>query len=359
MACVAPLLWAAMDWYVTGDPLHSLHGTADLAEAVDRRREPEQAPFWTLQYFGFVLREPVVIGLAVGLVFAWRFRLRPRSCRSPSSAVMMAVFMIGPFFGLPLIGRYVRTPSVLLALFYGLAVAGWLMLDPGRRRRVWMWVGIGRGGALDRLPAVARAHAGRRRAHAGAARARLRPTAGRGAVAAGRRRGALRRPVRPPTTASMPHLRWWLDCRRSGHTVEAGASPLQPVLVIPRDTARCAASSGAGTRTPTSRRRTPRWATASGRSAPTRTARGRWRAVRRRASGGALVDQHEDAVADDLRLREPQRAPVRRLLEGLLARPEDHREDHQVDLVDEVAGDQLLDEPVAARDLELAVELAP
>ena len=37
---------------------------------------------------------------------------------------MIAVFMIGPFFGLPLIGRYVRTPSVLLALFYGLAVAG-------------------------------------------------------------------------------------------------------------------------------------------------------------------------------------------------------------------------------------------
>src|SRR5215218_10422377 len=38
VVALAPVLWAALDLYVTGDPLHSLHGTADLAEAVDRRR---------------------------------------------------------------------------------------------------------------------------------------------------------------------------------------------------------------------------------------------------------------------------------------------------------------------------------
>ena len=32
-------LGRSSDWIVTGDPLHSLHGTADLAEAVDRRRD--------------------------------------------------------------------------------------------------------------------------------------------------------------------------------------------------------------------------------------------------------------------------------------------------------------------------------
>src|SRR5919108_19588 len=35
VVALAPLLWAGLDLYVTGDPLHSLHGTADLAEAVD------------------------------------------------------------------------------------------------------------------------------------------------------------------------------------------------------------------------------------------------------------------------------------------------------------------------------------
>src|SRR5215211_5847047 len=75
------------------------------------------------------------------------------------------------------------------------------------------------------------------------------------------------------------------------------------------------------------------------------------------AIGGPLVDQHEHAVADDLRLLQPQVASLGLLLEGLLARPEDHREDHQVDLVDEVALDQLLHQPVAPRHLQLAVEL--
>src|SRR3954447_8320636 len=76
-----------------------------------------------------------------------------------------------------------------------------------------------------------------------------------------------------------------------------------------------------------------------------------------RRSSGPLVDQHGDALAHDLRVLEPQLAPVGLLLEGLLARPEEDREDHEVDLVDEVALDQLLDEPVAARHLQLAVEL--
>src|SRR5688500_6338499 len=75
------------------------------------------------------------------------------------------------------------------------------------------------------------------------------------------------------------------------------------------------------------------------------------------AIGGPLVDQHEHAVADDLRLLQPQVASIGLLLEDLLARPEDHREDHQVDLVDEVALDQLLHQSVAPRHLQLAVEL--
>src|SRR5215217_2181760 len=31
LAAAAPVIWALSDWIVTGDPLHSLHGTADLA----------------------------------------------------------------------------------------------------------------------------------------------------------------------------------------------------------------------------------------------------------------------------------------------------------------------------------------
>jgi hypothetical protein len=61
------------------------------------------------------------------------------------------------------------------------------------------------------------------------------------------------------------------------------------------------------------------------------------------------IDQHDDSLADDLRFRESQVASLGRLVEDPLARPEDHGKDHKIDLVDEVAFDQLLDEPVASR----------
>ena len=80
LAAVAPVIWAASDWAVTGDPLHSLHGTADLAIANDRRRTIADVPYWTAQYFGYALREPLVLGVPIGLAFAWFHARRQRAC---------------------------------------------------------------------------------------------------------------------------------------------------------------------------------------------------------------------------------------------------------------------------------------
>ncbi len=142
LAAVAPVIWFGTDWIVTGDPLHSLHGTADLAIANDRRRTVGDVPYWTAQYFGYALREPLVLGVPIGLVFAY-FHAR-RASYLPLAVVvaMVAVFAVGPLFGLPLIRRYISTPAVLLCLFYGLAVAGWAMLPPGRARRGWLAAGV-------------------------------------------------------------------------------------------------------------------------------------------------------------------------------------------------------------------------
>ena len=72
-------------------------------------------PYWTAQYFGYALREPLVLGVPIGLVFAcFHARRRARACRSRSSSAMVAVFAVGPMFGLPLIRRYIATPAVLL-----------------------------------------------------------------------------------------------------------------------------------------------------------------------------------------------------------------------------------------------------
>jgi hypothetical protein len=144
LVAAAPVLWALMDLVVTGDALHSLHGTSELAETVDRRRDVEDAPYWTAKFFGFTLREPLVVGIPIGLAVAWRFRARvgrPALLALAVAGALTAVFMAGPLFGLPLVDRYVRTPSVLLAAFFGLALTGWRLAD-GRERRVWQGLAV-------------------------------------------------------------------------------------------------------------------------------------------------------------------------------------------------------------------------
>jgi hypothetical protein len=236
LSAVAPIVWAASDWLVTGDPLHSLHGTADLAEAVDRRRDITEAPYWAVQYVGYALREPVVIGVPIGLFFAWRYRLRGALLPLAVVAAMTAVFMIGPLFGLPLIGRYMRTASVFLSLFYGLAVCGWLLVRRTRARRRWRWIGIATAAlSFAFLPW----HLGmlqdleRRLDRDGMMYSELREVARapvvRRAVATcgGRISAADHRPL--------PHLRYWLGTAPgSVGTVAGGESPLRDVLLLPR-----------------------------------------------------------------------------------------------------------------------------
>jgi hypothetical protein len=142
VAAAAPLIWALSDWIVTGDPLHSLHGTADLAVANDRRRSITDVPSWTARYFGYALREPLVAGIPIGLAFAWFHARRAAALPLAVVVAMVAVFAIGPLFGLPLIRRYIEAPAVLLTLFYGLAVAGWTMLPRGPARSRWLVAGI-------------------------------------------------------------------------------------------------------------------------------------------------------------------------------------------------------------------------
>ena len=236
LALVAPLLWALGDLLVTGDPLHSLHGTAELAEAVDRRRDLADAPYWTAQYYGYTLREPLVLALPVGLFFALRHARRKALLPLAVVVAMTLVFMAGPIFGLPLIGRYVRTPSVLLTLFYGLAVCGWVMLRNPAARRRWQLVG-GVCAALsiaflpwhaDLLADIDRRIDRDRVLHT-ELRAAARAPAVREALAAcgGRMSTADHRPI--------PHLRFWLGTPPgSVGTIAAGASPLRGLLLLPR-----------------------------------------------------------------------------------------------------------------------------
>jgi hypothetical protein len=234
LAAAAPVIWALSDWLVTGDPLHSLHGTADLAIANDRRRSITDVPYWTAQYFGYALREPLVIGVPIGLVFAYFYARRRAVLPLAVVVAMVAVFAIGPLFGLPLIRRYIGTPSVLLTLFYGLAVAGWTLLPRGKARTRWMVAGI-----VAALLSVAYLpwHADML--------SDLERRVDRDSVFYGDLREAAHDPAVqaafakcPDLTAGdhrpMPYMRYWLDGDPgSVSTVERGASPMGDMLLMP------------------------------------------------------------------------------------------------------------------------------
>jgi hypothetical protein len=233
----APVLWAIVDLIVTGDALHSLHGTAALAEVVDRRRRVDQVPYWTLKYFGYTLREPLAVGIPIGLAFAWRWRRRESALPVAVVTAMTLVFAIGPIFGLPLIARYIRTPAVLLTVFFGLALFGWTWLERGRERTIWMVAAIITAGVFVAfIPTNVSMLSGlRQRAEReGGFYGDLRKTAD-----APRVRAAFER-CKPLSTSDhrpIPYIRWWLDGDPgSVNTVENGASPLGRLLLLPRRT---------------------------------------------------------------------------------------------------------------------------
>src|SRR5206468_10271565 len=94
-------------------------------------------PQCTLTYCAFTRPEPISLGIPVGLLFAARHYRGRAALPLVVAAVMTLVFAIGPVFGLPLVARYIRTPAVLLTLFYGLALFGWMRLPRGRERIAW------------------------------------------------------------------------------------------------------------------------------------------------------------------------------------------------------------------------------
>src|SRR5438046_8357580 len=76
---------------------------------------------------------------------------------------------------------------------------------------------------------------------------------------------------------------------------------------------------------------------------------------RLRCFANRLVDEDFDPVADRLRVREPQTLFVARVSEEALAAPEDDREHHEAQLVNEVVLDQRLHEPGTAVDDDVSV----
>ena len=143
LAAGAPLIWLLSDLLITGNPLHSLTGTHDLASQLGRKTGlgalPEAAP----RRMGEILRLPESLAAVAGLAFslAWmRDRAHLPLVIALLNGIAYAAFAIA---GLPLLGRYLFVGAAMLAVFAGAGAFGWRELPPGHPgRRIWRPVGL-------------------------------------------------------------------------------------------------------------------------------------------------------------------------------------------------------------------------
>jgi hypothetical protein len=131
----APVLWALVDLAVTGDPLHSLHATSELADDLGRVRGLQHVPDSFVSFIGATVRPPVALLAPVGavlavLVYGWR----PLRVPLALFAAGVITFVGTGALGLSILPRYLTVPAVALCLFAGYALLGFTALP---REHAW------------------------------------------------------------------------------------------------------------------------------------------------------------------------------------------------------------------------------
>jgi hypothetical protein len=142
LAAAAPVVWMLFDLVYAGDPLYSLTGTRDTVEALGRDTGLEGLVVDGPQRLGEVLREPVLIGAALGLALSLALLRRRAVIGAAACAIALAAFSLLAIAGLAVLTRYLLPAATLLAIFCAAGVLGWLDLergDPWRTR----WAAIG------------------------------------------------------------------------------------------------------------------------------------------------------------------------------------------------------------------------
>ena len=142
LAAAAPVIWMAHDRVLAGDPLHSLLGTRDNAEVLERNTGLDDVPLTVPRRLGEILREPGLLGAAAGGILVLAFMRRRAALPIAAGFVSIAAFCVLAAAGLPILGRYLLLPAALLAVFCGAGALGWLQLP---REHAWRrrWAVIG------------------------------------------------------------------------------------------------------------------------------------------------------------------------------------------------------------------------
>ena len=137
LTAIGPVVWTAVDFIATGDPVFSLTHTSGLAEELGRTRGLSEIPAATVQFLSSLDKVPVFYAGILGLVLA--VVLAPKRVGWPLAMLVagMGTFVLVGLAGLSVIDRYLLVPSLMVMVFAAVTIGGWSMLEPGRLRTAW------------------------------------------------------------------------------------------------------------------------------------------------------------------------------------------------------------------------------
>src|SRR3954454_14012935 len=113
LAAAAPLIWMASDLLITGNPVHSLTGTHDLAAQLGRKTGITAVPSVLPRRLGEILRLPELLAAVAGFVFALRW-MRER-VHFPFVVPLLngVAYVAFSVARLPLLGRYLFVSAAM------------------------------------------------------------------------------------------------------------------------------------------------------------------------------------------------------------------------------------------------------
>lgn len=143
LAAIGPVVWAAVDYSVTGDPLFSLHSTSGLADALDRQQAVSDIPSSLLYFINTTVKPPVALAALAGLLLGVWFT--PRRIVMPAVLLLSGVgtFVVIGLAGLSVIPRYLQVAALATLIFAAVALGGASMLRRDTTvRKVWVVAAI-------------------------------------------------------------------------------------------------------------------------------------------------------------------------------------------------------------------------
>ncbi len=138
LALAGPLLWAAFDLITTGSPSYSWTGTKETVETLERQTGPVDLVLYGPRRLGEVLQWPGMVGAFGGVALGLAFLRRRSLLGVAAAALALAAFALLACAGLAILPRYTMLAASILAIFVGVALLGWRLLEPDHPwRRRW------------------------------------------------------------------------------------------------------------------------------------------------------------------------------------------------------------------------------